>query len=270
MDRTRAILSGKEAPTVQDFIEWIREHAFNEGEIGLSLEPPSIQEIYNSYQPLRSDDEDEDDLDRCHITAMEERYAGTLRREAQAKILQSNQQLLVRTEMELDRRLLEAGIHPERLRQLSAQNPSLRRKVIELYRLTNCVKSPSGGVDAYLYLGEHYERRMVVYLPINASLAEVCWLLQGVCISEGMPAFYLNGNEPEREKTVWKYNLLAADKKTILRKSSIDLLTDEDYRNMIREITRKDVIPPTALITLVSIIDECSLWHAIDECRTTS
>lgn len=252
MNRVQAILSGEETPTVDDFIEWIEAHAFNEGAIGLSAEPPKIEEVLGWHRP-QLENIGEEDLGQCHVAAMEERYAGTVCREAQAKMMGENQELLAKTGIELDHRLLEAGISPQKIDRLSAGKRPLHQKVVELYKTKNPVKKASGGVDAFLYLGPMYERKFVVYLPINASLAEACWLLRGVCMSQ------IEVELPDWGKVVWKYNLLAANKKTLLNKTSVELHTDEDYRTMIQETTRKDIAPPVAMLTLASTVGQFSL-----------
>lgn len=261
MDHTQAILDGQETPTVQDFIEWIEEHALNEGAIGLSMETSDkdMEETFYTYWPGDIEEGVLDDLENCHIIAMEEKYAATLRREQQAKIMEENQELLAKTEIEVNNGLRNAGISVEKLDQELRGTPTpLRKKVIALHKATHDMKVAEGGVDAYLYLGDNYEHKFLVYLPLVATLAEVCWLMKGVCIAQygGADAFP-DGDEPQWEKKIWRYNLLAADNKTILKNRSVELRTDMDYQTMIKEVTEKGTDAPTALITVVSILVGC-------------
>lgn len=248
-------MSGKKRATTQDFIEWIEEHAIYMGYIGLGLrhDPPDIENIFGFCMPQYQEDMDAGYLEDSHLMVIERQYAAVFRRQNQAKIMDANEELCIQTELALDRRLRALGTITKRWEcHWDIPNP-IYRKVVELYNIEHPPAKTEGRVGVYLYLGHRYERKTVVYLPIDATLDAVYRLLKGAFISQGCRAdMYPKGGAPRLHQMRFKYSLLAPDNRTVLSDSSVELLTDEDFRTLIKETSRTDIVPPIALITLVS------------------
>lgn len=257
MDHAQAVLAGMEAPTVEDFIEWHEEQAFRLGELGFTMGSYRAEDFFKQWSDV-SDLAEAFSKENCAQEAMEQLHADVTRLQQRMKIMRSNPPLLALTENEVQRRLLQAGQSQSDIEHFFKSKPSLRQKIVKLHKLEHRTEPRKpDGVTAWVCMGPNHERKMMmINLPIKASLSEVCRLLEGIKISEMPFEASATGTQSINAESVWKYQLV--DKRKLLPKSSVKLLTDADYHKMIAQITRKqkDINPPQAVITLVGTRSE--------------
>lgn len=258
MDHAQAVLAGMEAPTVEDFIEWHEEQAFRLGELGFTMGSYHAEDFFKQWSDV-SDVAEAFSKENCAQEAMEEMHADVTRLQQRMRIMRSNPHLLVLTENEVQRRLLQARQSQPGIEHVFKSKTSLREKIVKLHKLEHRTEPRKpDGVTAWMCMGPDHKRKMIIIdLPIKASLSEVCRLLEGIKKSE-MPFLDASatGTQSVDAESVWKYHLI--DKKKLVSKSSVKLLTDADYDKMIAQITRKqkDINPPQAVIALVGTRSE--------------
>lgn len=250
MDHAQAVLAGTEAPTVEDFIEWHEEQACRMGELGFTMGSYCAQDFLKQWSHM-DDLEQPFSLENCAQEAMERMHADVTRLQQRLFIMRSNQPLLALTEIEVQRRLLQAEPNHE---LYAKSNTSLRKKIARLHKLEHPTEPREpNGVEAWLYVGPKLERKIKINLPIKASLSEVCRLLEGIKRVE-MPFLEdsSTGTWLTDAESVWKYHLVHQGK-FLKNKSSVKLLTDEDYRKMIAQIIeqRQGITAAVAVLTLV-------------------
>ena len=250
MDHGQAVLAGMEAPTVEDFIEWLEEQAFRLGELGFTMGSYRDEDFIKHWS-------DVDDLavafslENCAQEAMEQLHTEATQLQQREAIMQSNPSLLALTNTEVERRLLQAGNSDPDLARFLNSKPSLRQKVVELHKLEHRTEPREpDGVTAWVYLGADYKRKIEVNLPIKASLSWVCRLLEDIKRTE-MPFLEYSIDS----ESTWKYDLVKQSRAELVSTGPVKLLTDADYDKMIAQITtpRKDAQAPLAILTLVGM-----------------
>lgn len=269
MDHAQAVLAGTEAPTVEDVIEWHEEQADRLAELGFTMGSYCDEDFRTHWEHV-DDLQEAFSLENCAEEAMEQMHADFTRILQRTIIIRSNPALLARAEIEVHRRLLQAGKLEPKIELCVQSNASLRYKIVRLHKLEHRTEPREpDGVLAWVYLGANLCQKLPVNLPIKASLSKVCRLLEGIKKTE-MPflrdspedikkremPFLEDSPEGTRSvdaESVWKYHLVSRDKSALVDKKAVTLLTDEDYRKMIIQITRQrqDMKAPVAVITLV-------------------
>lgn len=254
MDHTQAVLAGTESPTVQDFIEWHEEQAFRLGELGFTMGSYRDEDFFKQWADV-SDLQEAFSRENCAQEAMEQLHEEAIRLQQRMIIMRGNPNLLAQTEIEVQRRLLQAGKSEPNIERYVKSKVSLRQKIVILNKLEHQTEPREpDGVTAWVYLGADLERKIFVNLPIKASLSEVCRLLEGIKKTE-MPflGYPPTGTQSVDAVSEWKYHLIDKNKSALVNKDPVRLLTDADYRKMIAQITRnrQDIKAPVAVMTLV-------------------
>lgn len=269
MDHAQAVLAGTEAPTVEDVIEWHEEQAIRLGELGFTMGSYCDEDFRKHWEHV-DDLQEAFSLENCAQEAVEQMHADVTRLQQRMIIMRSNPALLALAEIEVHRRLLQAGKSEPKIELYVQSNAPLRHKIVRLHKLEHRTEPRKpDGVMAWVYMGANLCQKVPVNLPIKASLSEVCRLLEGIKKTEmpflkdspvgirktGMPflAESLEGTRAIDAESVWKYHLVYTDKSALVDKKAVTLLTDEDYRKMFIQITRprQDMKAPVAVITLV-------------------
>lgn len=242
MNRADAVLQGKEQPTVEDFIEWIEEEGVRMGSLGFRTEYANPEEIFANFPVNGSVEgfEEINGLEECATLEMIGIHKEIAMMERRMHIMKANRTLLARTEVQVDKRLLAAGKSQEDIDSYPNDEKRLRVKVMDLHALKHPIPpitGPPRGIRALLMLGKKFDRRVSVTLPVNATLAEVCKLLDGTCASEDYLA--VGWHKAPAEKRVWKYHLIAKGGKSLGVPHSTRLLTDSDYQHLIQQFKKK-------------------------------
>ncbi|MCJ1465293.1 hypothetical protein MMC07_003910 [Pseudocyphellaria aurata] len=238
MDHAQAVLAGTEAPTVEDFIEWHEEEAFRSGDLGFTTGFYSTDEFYKSWSDV-ADLHEAFSVENYAQEAMEQLHTEHTRLQQRSNIMQSNPDLLALTEIEVHRRLLQAGNSELDVADYVSSKASLREKIVKLHELEHGtgLRKP-GGVRALVSLGAKLEQTITVMLPIEASLSEVCRLLEGIRETDTP---FLDDSPTcswaVDAESVWKYHLIDRDTGKLLKGKSVRLLTDQHYRQMIAQTT---------------------------------
>lgn len=260
-NHAEAVLNGDEQPTIQDFIEWIAEEGVRMGILGFRTEYVDPNEIFAACCLMNDNDNNSNNNGSSTSTSntVEGNFDGLKSLEEyvevgmmgmhneiammvkRVKIMKENRPLLARTEVHVDKELMAAGKSREEIEKYPNGEGRLRMKVVDLYHLKNpipAVTGPPRGVDALVMPGGDLNRLVQVRLPVQASLAEVCELLDGTCAHED---YLTKGwHKAPDEKRKWKYQLVNNEQKTLGLPRSTPLVTDADYQHLIQLIMKKE------------------------------
>lgn len=257
MDHANAVLCGEEEPTVDDFIEWVEEEAVRMGMIGFRTEYASLEEIFADVSMKTGsvkEFEEIDSLEDCATVEMLRIHQDIDMMERRMKIMKANPLLLARAEVQVDKKLLAAGKLQEDIASYPKGRNGLRVKVMDLHALNHPiapVTGPPRGISALVVLGEKLDRRIPVTLPVKATLAEVCKLLDGTCASED---YLTKGwHQAPTDKRIWKYRFIAGGEKSRDLSSSTRLFTDADYQHLIQQATEKNKGQNSQLVVLILV-----------------
>ena len=265
--------------TVDMVIDWMLEQASYTGDLGYSshfLKPDSLlkhavvePDRFSSTEPCV----DRDFFGPDPVIKAMKRFSAEIEHlKARMNIMMSSQNrpVLIETEKEIHRRLLVAGKTDEDIKRCTLKKTPLRSKIVDWYILLNPINGREETVEVKIYLGERGRKKPVkINLPIHASMEKVYSLLSTHLTVE------LEALDPEGTKEIrhydaskpWRYQLVTADQTTTVRKASIPLLSDADYRKMIYHITRRDIRPPTAHLSQVSVDRKLCLARLTPGCR---
>ena len=224
------------------------------GELGFTMGSYRDEDFFKQWADV-SDLQEAFSRENCAQEAMEQLHEEAVRLQQRMIIMRANPNLLAQTEIEVQRRLLQAGKSEPNIERYVKSKVPLRQKIVILNKLEHRTEPREpDGVTAWVYLGPDLERKIFVNLPIKASLSEVCRLLEGIKKTEmtslGYPPTATQSVDGESE---WKYHLIDKNQSVLVTKDPVRLLTDADYRKMIAQITRKrqDIKAPVAVMTLV-------------------
>ena len=259
MDHAEAVLQGKEEPTEEDIIEWVEEEAYRMGMIGFRAEytKHELEEIFADF-PMKcsreGEFEDFVDLENCAHTEMMGIHEEIERMKRRRNIMKANPLLCARAERRVDKELLAAGQLPKGPDKYPDAESRFRRKVMELYDLRHPIApviGPPSGIDVSLRLGTTHDRPVTVRLPMEATLAEACNLLDGTCASHD---YLTQGwHKAPEEKRIWKYCLRPRGQKSQGSADWTRLLTDADYQHLIQQATKKKKGQYIQLATLTPV-----------------
>ena len=257
MDHADAVLRGEEEPTQEDFIEWVEEEAVRMGMIGFRTEYASLEEIFADISMNSGsvkDFEEIDSLEDCATVEMLRIHKDIDTMERRIKIMKANPLLLARTEVQVDKKLLAAGKSQEDIASYPKSKSRLRVKVMDLHALKHPiapVTGPPTGISALVILGKKLDRRIPVTLPVKASLAEVCKLLDGTYATEDY--LTVGWHKAPTDKRIWKYRFIAEGEKPRDLPHSTRLFTDADYQHLIQQATVRNKGQKPQLVVLVPV-----------------
>lgn len=261
MDHDELVLTGAEEPTVDDFMEWVLEQGFRTGMVGFTMGSFSAEEIFKqdpAFPYLPAGVEDNLNAPYEAEAVVEEMHTEIVRMKKRMDIMAANKSLLGKTVEEVQRRLVHGGKSKEEVERYMARKPPLAYLVCMLYQLEHPASKFRDGVIAWLFLGRKLERKISVYLPIAASLAEAGEMLEEIGRSEGEYwRDYLSDEPVGKKPREWKYQILPQDVSGPVNHRSVKLSNDADYQEMISEINKQN--PPLLVITEVRV--GCETLH---------
>ncbi|MCJ1291719.1 hypothetical protein MMC34_003264 [Xylographa carneopallida] len=236
-------------PTPEDVIGWLQEEAFNSGMIEFSAvyQPDNVTEL--TYCELESSPAET----HRQYTVIDAMKAGHTKWEHEQRIhqkMKEHSEVVKNAEAIIEQRLLAAGMSEKDLNHLRSKRGSARLKVAELYKLQNPpVKGPKRVKIQLLRQTETGTDLRDAYLSVDDSLDDLKPILNSLsatmsCRGEHIPNL---GTGP------WLYQLVEVGSRRVSRTIAgqypkVPLLADADYRDMIREITRKETKTPSATL----------------------
>lgn len=266
MDHARAVLAGKEEPTVKDFIEWQEELSFRLGETGFTMGSWDPTKVFNFWTDLV---ENETGIDETQVSedfdenfefepnldqVLEKNHGEITRMQQRMEMMQTNKPLFFKTKFEVQRSLLQAGKTQRDIEKYNEDNTPLRHQIMHLRKLEHPTPpKPQDGVAVFIILGAKAEHKKIINLPIKASFEEVYKLLESI-----RKSVMLLGDHPatppaKQKKPVWRYRLIRGRPPLKPMSGPTKLSCDADYRGMIRKITKSGAEPLTAAIQEVTL-----------------
>ncbi|KAF6225148.1 hypothetical protein HO133_010345 [Letharia lupina] len=228
---------------MRDVILWQQEQAQRQGELGFTTNFPDPSEI---FKPFTINPYTEDELpaeDRAAVVAaMQETHRAIIQLHQRKILMDGAGPLLASTEMNVNQKLLAAGVPEQEL-----PNKSLRQKIVQLVELKE--PPPKKNFAAVLVdiasTTKGRSHMLEVNLPLKAFLAEVYALLDEVVkalLSEKGLSYERGG--------AWKYQLVDQIQSQLLMHRSLPLETDLDYKLMLQQMSRVgDEEAPVAVLT---------------------
>ena len=238
--------------TMRDIAKWHQEEAFYAGEVGFHTNFPNPMEIFKPFT-IRTDPSGtsgeaqiptDAENEAAMTVAMQARHRQISRLQRRRQIMDANKALVSKTELEIIRRLLAAGVSKDRL----GADTTLRQKVVQMIHLERPKPEPNF-VTVYVEPSgsKGQIQALEINLPLCTSIAEVHALLDEVVVamlsSKGFS--YESGG-------VWKYQLASSSTSPLPLTESLPLETEFDYKGMLQRILRKrDQGAPVAVLTQV-------------------
>lgn len=232
---------------MRDVILWQQEQAQRQGELGFTTNFPDPSEIFKSFtiNPYTEDELPAEDR-AAVVAAMQETHRAIIQLHQRKILMDEAGPLLARTEMNVNQKLLAAGVPEQEL-----PNKSLRQKIVQLVELKE--PPPKKNFAAVLVdiasTTKGRSHMLEVNLPLKAFLAEVYALLDEVVkalLSEKGLSYERGG--------AWKYQLVDQIQSQLLMHRSLPLETDLDYKLMLQQMSRVgDEEAPVAVLTQVCL-----------------
>ena len=240
-------LPGGRPLTMRDVILWQQEQAQHRGELGFTTNFPDPSTI---FQPFTINASSEGELpaedDAAPMAAIQEIHRATVQLQQRKIIMDGAQPLLVKTEMDVTRKLLAEGVPKQEL-----QDKGLRQKIVQLVELkqpppkanfVGVVVSVASTIQGQIHMLE-------VNLPLKACVAEIYALLGEVVkalLSEKGLSYEGGG--------IWKYQLIDYNRSRLLMNKSLPIGTDLDYKKMLQQVLKvSDGKAPVAVLTQVCL-----------------
>ena len=238
-----------EIPTPEDVIGWLQEEAFNNGMIKYSavFQPEKITEL--TYFDLKSRS-----TEPCRqYTVVDGMKAGHAEWEHEQRIhkkMKEHSDVVKKAEAIIEQRLLGAGMSEKDLGQLKSNRGSARLKVAELYKLENPpVEGPRRVKVQLLRQTETGTDLRDAYLSVDDSLDDLKPILNSLSATMSSRGEHV----PNVGTGYWMYQLVEIGSRRVSKTTAgqypkVPLLVDADYRDMIRQITRKGTKTPSATL----------------------
>ena len=237
--------------TPKDVIGWCQDQQSSLGQIGFSTvwRPDTINGLVSFETTFSTSPADltpvSSSLD-VH-TAMEDQLAGWQQREDATRMIRTKtRDILNETKQILPGKLLAAGMSQEEIEELVAKNTGVRDMVVALYNQQHPKSKSIPTVMLRVAVadrGAGKDRMQDVHLPIRGSLSDIEAILHDISTT------VLDGNAGNLGHGVWQYQLVDTKKRP--QATRVPLLTDSDYNDMMREITKKNSGTPSAILTQV-------------------
>ena len=244
-----------EIPTPEDVIGWLQEEAFNSGMIGFSavFQPERITEL--TYLDLESEP-----TEPCRqYTVVDGMRAGHAAWEHEQRIhrkMKEHGDVVKKAEAIIEERLLAAGMNEKDLSNLKSKRGSAHLKVAELYKLQYPpVKGPKRVKVQLLRQTETGTDLRDAYLSVDDSLDDLKPILNSLSATMSSRGEHI----PNVGTGPWLYQLVEIGSRRVSRTIAgqypkVPLLADADYRDMIRELTRKGTKTPSATLYQVMFV----------------
>ena len=232
--------------TMRDVILWQQEQAQHRGELGFTTNFPDPSAI---FKPITINASSEDELpaeDDALMAAMQENNRAIVQLRQRKIIMDGEGPLLAKTEMDVTRKLLAAGVPEQEL-----QNKGLRQKIVQLVELK---KPPpkANFVSVMVSVASTTKGRshvLEVNLPLKAYVDEIYALLDEVVkalLSEKGFSYEGGGT--------WRYQIIDQSQSRLLMNKSLPIKTDFEYKRMLQQVSDvSDGKAPVAVLTQVCL-----------------
>lgn len=237
---------------MRDVIMWQQEQAQRLGEIGFTKNFPDPSDIFKPFTLTPSEHELPAEDRGAIVAAMRETHRAIMQVQQRKMIMDRAGPLLASTEMNVDQKLLAAGVPEQAL-----SNKNLRQKIVQLVELKE--PPPKKNFVAVLVnvtsTTKGQSHILNISLPLKASVAEVYALLDEIIkalLSEKALSYERGG--------AWKYQLVDQSHTQLLMNKSLPLETDLNYTLMLQQVsTLSDGKAPVAVLTDVCL---CYLFRS--------
>ena len=240
------MLGGKPL-TMRDVILWQQEQAQRRGELGFTTNFPDPSDIFRPFTINTSSEEElPADGDAALVAAMQETHKAIVQLHQRKIIMDGAGPLLAKTELDVNQRLLAAGVPEQEL-----LNKSLRQKIVQLVELKE--PPPKKNFAAILVsvasTTKGRSHVLEVNLPLKACVAEIYALLD-----EAVKALLSEKGLSYEGGGAWIYQLIDQSQSQLLMDKSLPIETDLDYKVMLRKVSEgKDGKAPVAVLTQVRL-----------------
>ncbi|MCJ1400933.1 hypothetical protein MMC11_004144 [Xylographa trunciseda] len=236
-------------PTPEEVIGWLQEEAFNSGMIGFSavFQPENITRL--TYFDLESQPA-ASSRQYTVVGRMKAEHAEWEREQWIHKKLREHADVVKKAEAIIEQRLLAAGMSEKDLNRLNSKRGSAGLKVAELYKLHNPpVEGPKRVKVQLLRQTETGTDLRDAYLSVDDSLDDLKPILNSLSSTMSNRGEHI----PNIATGPWMYQLVEKGSRQVSRTKTgkypkVRLLEDVDYRDMIREMTRKGTKTPSATL----------------------
>ena len=242
-----------EIPTPEEVIGWLQEEAFNSGMIEFSpdFQPENIARL--TYLDLESVPT-ETYGQYTVVDGMKAGHAQWEREQWIRKTMKEHSDVVKRAEAIIEQKLLVAGMYEKDLDKLKSKRRSALLKVTELYKLQNPkVEGPKRVKVQILRQTETGTDLRDAYLSMEDTLDDIKPILNSLSATMSARGEYIanQGTGP------WMYQLVEEGSRRLSRTLTgqyprMPLLTDVDYREMMREMTKKGTKTPSATLYQVT------------------
>ena len=240
-------LPGGRALTIGDVILWQQEQAQHRGELGFTTNFPDPSTIFKPFTiNASSEDELPAEDGAALMAAMQETHRATVQLHQRKIIMDGAGPLLAKTEMDVTRKLLAAGVPMQEL-----QNKGLRQKIVQLVELEEPPPKANfvGILVSVASTTKGRSHVLEVNLPLKAYVEEIYALLDEVVkalLSEKGFSYEGGGT--------WKYQLIDHSKSRLLMDKSLSIKTNLDYNKMLQQVSGvSDGKAPVAVLTQVCL-----------------
>ena len=246
-------LPGGRPLTMRDVILWQQEQAQHRGELGFTTNFPDPATIFKPFTVNASSEDELQAEDGAPLmAAIQETHRATVQLHQRKIIMDGAGPLLAKTEMDVTRKLLAAGVPTQEL-----QNKGLRQKIVQLVEL----KEPppkANFVGILVSVASTIEGRshvLEVNLPLKAYVDEIYALLDEVVkalLSEKGLSYEGGGT--------WKYQLIDHTQSRLLMDKSLPIKSDLDYNKMLQQLSEgSNGKAPVAVLTQVCLCCQLKL-----------
>ncbi len=220
----------KEAsPSANDIIAWQTEYSIDFGHIGWSRNHPKAEFFTNNRDAAygHASSSASGDLLAMMDAALNEEAAKQQCMLERMQYMEAHPERVKEAELEVDRRLLQAGKTQQDIKSYVDDEEVFRRKVEDLYNI-EYPPPPRDGVDAYIEYGLADNRRLAsIQLEIKGSLNEFLndrksHLARNKDIWEPLESIYYEGSP-------WRYKWKPQDKSVEVKEKWFPLETQHDY-----------------------------------------
>ncbi len=245
--------------TVDDMIGWLTEQAFHSGQIGFctAWRPQEISAVasartspHSSHSSSSTPISDEIDIS----TALGHAIGDWHRDQYLANVVRTSKAMLKETEEVVHERLIRAGMQEQEFANLIQQKVGLRTKIARLHELQTQHLQPRAGELFVVWLikeEDAVKEKVKVFLPKRGSFTHFLAVLRDIWLARVYP-------NVELDRTLgfgagaWTYQLVNKQSQVVAGAPRVKLVEESDYREMVRQITKKGSDTPSAVFWHVS------------------
>lgn len=232
-------MAAKEAsPSVHDIIDWQTNHSIVFGNIGWSRNHPKAHFFTKNWDSAYANAASSAPSDMLAMmdAALNEEAAEQQCMLERMQYMEAHPERVKEAELEVNRRLLQAGKTQQDIESYVDDEEVFRRKVEDLYNIAH-PPPPRDGVDAYIEYGLADNRRLAsIQLEIKGSLNEFLndrksHLARNRDMWEPLESIYYEGSP-------WQYKWKPQDKSIKLKEKWFPLETQHDYNILTKKAAK--------------------------------